>query len=193
MSRVPAAVAVAIVTFALAACDGGDDSSRPPATPTIASATEAPAPTPIPPSPTPALGAATLTVLPAPEGVTTGQTFRLTLRIAGVTDLGAYQLTPVFDASVLELLGVSDTGFLGSTGRVATCANDGAQPPAVPTSFCVTTGATPPGPSGDGNLALIEFRALAPGTTEVTVRATVTTPDGRDIPLTIVPATVTVQ
>jgi hypothetical protein len=181
-----------IATLAFTACHSGVDNTRPPATPTVASSTEVPAPTPIPPSPTPAIGAATLTVLPAPTGITAGQTFRLTLRIGGVTDLGAYQVTPVFDASVLELISVSDTGFLGSTGRVATCANDGAQPTAVPTSFCVTTGASP-GPSGDGNLALIEFRALAPGTAEVTVRATVTTPDGRDIPLTIVPATVTVQ
>ena len=115
----------------------------------------------------------------------------VTVRIAGATNLAAFQFTPVFDEAVLELVDITDAGFAGSTGRVPTCSRSRME---RTTYFCVSGGAQPPGPSGDGDLAVLEFRALAPGQTEVTLdRISATMPDATDIPVTSEPITITVQ
>ena len=54
-------------------------------------------------------------------------------------------------------------------------------------------GTEPAGPSGDGNLALLEFRALAAGETQIALeRAIATMPDARDLPVVIEPVTAVV-
>src|SRR5512143_1836070 len=87
--------------------------------------------------------------------------------MSNAQDLGAYDLQldyglddlGSFEPSVLEFAGVSDGGFLGSSGRIATCL-----PPLVTLMSvrigCVTSGPTPPGPSGSGPLATVRFRVL---------------------------------
>ena len=129
---------------------------------------------------------------PVPAAPVAGQTFTITVRIVGAANLGAYQFSPAYDSAVLELLSVQDGGFLASTGRAPTCSTEGV-PGGQSTFYCVTLGAQPSGPSGDGALALLRFRALTPGVTDVTLdRATASMPDARDLPVTVEPVTVSV-
>ncbi len=66
-------------------------------------------------------------------------------------------------------------------------------PPEPVTQFCVTIGAESAGPSGDANLALLQFRALAAGDTQIALeRVIATMPDARDLPVVIERVTVVV-
>jgi hypothetical protein len=128
-----------------------------------------------------------------PTDVVAGSQFTATVRIDGVTDLGAYQLRPGFDETALRLISVQDGGFLGSTGRIPACQTS-APEGGVPTYFCVTAGTQPPGPSGSGVLASITLQALGAGTYDLTLGdVQVTTPNGTEAPVTVTPATVTVR
>jgi hypothetical protein len=179
--------------LAVAACSDDDGDPVPTntivtdATSTPVASTPAPEPTP-PPQPT----SATLTV-EIPADVVAGGQFTATVRIDGVTDLGAYQLRPQFDDAGLQLISVQDGGFLASTGRIPACQTS-APEGGVPTYFCVTAGTQPPGPSGAGVLATITVQALVAGTYDLTLAdVQVTTPNGTEAPVTVAPATVTVR
>lgn len=171
--------------------DGSGDITQSTTTPPAAAAaaspgapTEAPLLTPI--------SLATI-VIDQPPPVPAGDIFALRVRITGATDLGAYQITPAYNRDALVLTEIRDADFLGSTGRTPTCSKDGIAPARV-TLFCVTVGGEPPGPSGDGNLAILEFRATGQGSTDVGFeRITITTPDGTEVPLDAQGTTVTVQ
>lgn len=120
-----------------------------------------------------------------PAAPIAGQTFTITVRIEGAVNLGAYQFSPAYDGGLLELVSMQDGGFLGTTGRAPRCSTEGV-PGGQSTFYCVTPGAEPAGPSGDGALALLQFRALAAGATEVTLeRASATMPDARDLPVVV--------
>jgi hypothetical protein len=130
-------------------------------------------------------------IMSTPPPATTGAAVSVTVRIVGATNLAAYQFTPVFDAAVLELVNVADAGFAGSSGRMPSCSLSRTE---APTFFCVSGGGQPAGPSGDGDLAVLEFRALTPGSSEISLeRLEASMPDATDIPLTAEPITVTVQ
>ncbi len=181
-------------SVALAACSGGggnDATPAPPAAPSVA-ATQPPS-TPVTPTPTIAPRDVTMRLdAPVPAAPAAGQTFTISVRVFGAANLGAYQFSPAYDSAILELVSVQDGGFLGSTGRSPTCSTEGV-PGGQSTFYCVTLGAQPAGPSGDGALAVLEFRALAPGTTDVTLeQTTATMPDAVDLPVTVEAVTVTV-
>ena len=119
--------------------------------------------------------------------------FALRVRLTGATNLGAYQLTPSYDRDALVLTDVRDADFLSSTGRTPSCSKDGLAPAPV-TFYCVTLGGSPPGPSGDGNLAILEFRATGAGSSGVGFeRITITTPDGTEVPIAAQGTTVSAQ
>jgi hypothetical protein len=170
-------------------CSDDDDglaqsTATPPASGSPGAPSERPVPTPISP--------ATI-IIDQPPPVPNGDVFALRVRITGATNLGAYQLTPSYDRDALVLTDIRDADFLSSTGRTPTCNKDGIAPARV-TLFCVTVGSTPPGPSGDGNLTILEFRAQRSGSTDVDFeRITITTPDGTEVPISAQGTTVTVQ
>src|SRR5262245_27416278 len=156
----------------------------PPAATPPGATTERPVPSPI--------SLATI-IIDQPPPVPNGDVFALRVRITGATNLGAYQLTPSYDRDALVLTDIRDADFLGSTGRTPTCSKDGITPARV-TLFCLTVGAPPPVPPGDGNLAILEFRSTRPGSTDVGFeRITITTPDGTEVPLTAQGTTIAVQ
>jgi hypothetical protein len=167
--------------------DGGDvaqSTSTPPPGATVGAPTDPPDSDPISP--------ATI-IIDEPPPVPSGDIFALRVRIEGATNVGAYQLTPSYNRDALVLTDIRDADFLGSTGRTPTCSKDGIAPARV-TLFCVTLGATPPGASGDGNLAILEFRATRAGSTDVRFeRITLTTPDGTEVPIDARGTSVTVQ
>jgi hypothetical protein len=185
---------ILVMAAAVAGCSGGGGGDASPAPAVTASAVATTAPTSAaPPTPTVAPRGVTMRLeapVPAP-GV--GGTFTVGVRILGAANLGAYQFSPAYDSAVLELVSVQDGGFLASTGRPPTCSTDGV-PGGQSTFYCVTLGTQPAGPSGDGALAVLEFRALAAGETNVTLDgATATMPDARDLPVSVEGTTVTVQ
>jgi hypothetical protein len=177
----------ALLLAGLAAFGCGDDDDTGVATQTAPASAESP--TRVVPTP---ISLATI-IIDDPPAVANGDVFALRVRIAGATNLGAYQLTPQYDRDALVLLDVRDGGFIGSTGRTPTCSKEGAAPAPV-TLFCVTAGSEPAGPSGDGNLAVLEFRAQRSGASDVGFeRITITTPDGTEVPIAAQGAAVTVQ
>lgn len=195
VTRMPRTL-IALVAGALflAACndDGGGAAKTPVPSPLVSPSTSAVASTPVatltPPSP----AAVTLTVEAPPEAVA-GSQFTATVRIEGASNLGAYQLTPAFDAAGLRLISVQDGGFLASTGRQPSC-QTAAAPPGGTTLYCVTAGSQPPGPGGPGTLATITLQTLAMGTFEVSVDdVLVLTPDGTEAAVTVAGTTVTVR
>jgi len=178
-----------VLTALLAACNGDDGSDRtpsPPAAPTEAAA-------PVTPSPTVAPREAMMRLQePTPTRPIAGQMFTIPVLILDAANLAAYQFSPVYDSAIMELVSTQNGGFLASTGRSPTCSTE-ARPGARVTFYCVTLGAEPAGPSGDGTLAVLQFRALTPGTTSMTLEgATASMPDARDLPVTVEPITVTV-
>jgi hypothetical protein len=181
--------------LAIAGCSDGDD-ALPTNTATSSFTPEATSTAPSTPGPEPTAAprptSATLTIEIPGEGFA-GSQFTATVRIDGVTDLGAYQLRPVFDESALRLISVQDGGFLGSSGRFPSCqlsATEGG----VSTFFCVTAGTQPPGPSGAGVLATITLQALTAGTYELSLAdVQLTTPNGTESPVAVAGATVTVR
>lgn len=184
------------LSVALLAC--GDDGGG--TTPTAPAATATAAEPETPEAPTPAATAtpvrpptATTLTLVAPPEAAAGSQVTVAVRIDGVTNLGAYQFTPVIDDQGLRVISIQDGGFLSSTGRSPTCQPATTEQGAA-TYYCVTVGSQPAGPNGTGTLATITLQMLAAGAFEVSLGdVLVTTPDGTEAPVTAVGATITVR
>jgi hypothetical protein len=85
--------------------------------------------------------------------------------VTDVNNLGGFQFRLNFDPVVISFSSIDIGDFLGSTGRQVECV-----PPDVTSSSvtiaCTTLGAAPPpGPDGSGVLAVVNFSAVANGTT----------------------------
>jgi hypothetical protein len=131
-------------------------------------------------------------VKPPSLNVSAGDGFSADIVADDVSNLGAYGLTLAFDPSVIAYNSVSNGPFLGSSGRTVNCLTPTVLPGNV-TYSCVTTGATPPGPSGAGILATVSFTALAEGTTTLSLQGTMLADIvGTEIPNTPHAGTVTV-
>jgi hypothetical protein len=97
------------------------------------------------------LAPATLLVPP-----TAGTPFTIDVVIEGVSDLGAFEFEIEFDRDFVKVASIRAGPFLGSTGRTIACAR-------LTVSFsveklgCNTEGSEPPGPSGMGVVAHIDF------------------------------------
>ena len=167
---IPAVVQDGVVTVLAPTptpCPGG---ICPTATPTLT-------PTPvITPTPYPDLclagSGADVCVKPSSLNVSAGDEFSVDVVADDVSNLGGYGLTLVFDPSVVAYNSVSNGPFLQSSGRNVICFPPTEAPGSVAYA-CVTTGPTPPGPSGAGILATVSFTALAEGTTNLSFRDTV--------------------
>jgi hypothetical protein len=117
--------------------------------------------------------------------------------VQNADEIGAFEFKIYFDIEALEYLSYSAGPFLGSTGRPISCI------PILSENTlrlgCTSTGISPPGPSGDGVLASLYFRARHAGTTCISMLLVETaTVLGHPLPtigeggcLTIVPFTPT--
>ncbi len=134
----------------------------------IARASSSPGLAQIPPTCAPDAGT-TVCVLPPSQITTAGTDFSVDVVIDDVTNLGAYQVTVLFDPAVVSFVGATYGPFLGSTGRVPNCFSPSLSTGGVKLA-CVTTpppGQGPPGPdgpNGSGVLVTATFAALAAGT-----------------------------
>lgn len=126
-----------------------------------------------------------VTLLPASQNVQVGQTFTIDVEAQDVVNLGAYEFTITFDPSLLQLVSVANTDFLGSTGREVACQGP-LEPPYVQADEvrfgCASSALEPPGPVGAGTLAKVTFRASAAGLTSLGFRLmTLTDPAVEDL------------
>lgn len=132
-----------------------------PATPTgTPSATPTVGPTPTPgPKLCGSPGTTTVCVLPVSQAVPSGSQLTAQVAIDNVADLGAFQLDILFNGALLSPVAISVGSFPGSTGRTLVCQSS-LGPDRVGLT-CVTLGAAPPGPSGNGIIAQVTLAANA--------------------------------
>ncbi|HXF51791.1 MAG TPA: hypothetical protein VNM43_08935 [Dehalococcoidia bacterium] len=146
-------------------CSGPCPTDTPTSTPTN---TPTPGPTN---TPTPVVPV-TVRVLPATQTVLETSTFSVDIEVAGVENLGAFEVGLSYDESVLSFVSAAPGPFLGSTGRTVSCPAFFAGPGFVRFG-CATLGASPPGPNGQGIVANFRFAADVPGTSPVTIASAV--------------------
>jgi hypothetical protein len=119
-----------------------------------------------------------LSISPPSQNVNAGtEEINLEVKVNNVTNLGAYEFTLVFDASVLEFLGAGDYGFLASTGRTQTCFGYGQSAATINqyavlhagcgTNGLIDNGQGKTGPNGAGTLAQLVFKAKGLGTSNL--------------------------
>lgn len=123
-------------------------------------------PTPVPTNtPTPVVPV-TLRIVPASQTVFETSGFSVDVEVAGVANLGGFEVGLSYDESVLSFVNVAVGPFLGSSGRTVSC-------PAFFTGVgsvrfgCATLGVSPPGPAGTGILATFQFSADIPGVSPI--------------------------
>lgn len=112
---------------------------------------------------------ATLSMSGAPASVAAGgPAFSVSISVAGVTNLAAYEWQLAFDPNVVAFESATDGSFLGSTGRAVSCA----LPPAADLEpgnvlfGCETTGSAS-GPNGSGLLSSARFQVVAGGAPDI--------------------------
>lgn len=129
-------------------------------------------------------------ILPADQEVTAGDDVSLDIYVENVPDLGGYSFVIGWDPSVLGFTGVTNTAFLGSTGRTVTCL-----PPVLlvdSVSFSCTTVGVAPGPSGSDVIATLAFSSVGAGDSPVAFSAASAT-DSLALPLNPATADATVH
>jgi hypothetical protein len=180
---------VVVPTATPTACPGVCDTATPSSTPT-ATATA----TPVPPTVScPDAFVSGVCVFPETQTRSVNEVFSVFVTAVGVSGVGAFQFTLNFDGSIVEAVDVGTGGFLGSTGRLVSCAA-----PVITASAaslaCVTLGPAPPGgASGTGILAEVVLRGLTSGLTALTLSDVVLLePTGVAIPIALAPGVVTV-
>ena len=107
--------------------------------------------------------------------------FPVEVVVEDVTNLGAFEFSLLYDASLLRFVEVSEGPFLGSSGRVVECLEPRLSAGSV-RFVCVTLGREPAGPDGSGTLASITLEPTKPGTSPLRFQLlTLTQPDAQRI------------
>ncbi|HET6615030.1 MAG TPA: cohesin domain-containing protein, partial [Dehalococcoidia bacterium] len=126
-------------------------------------------------SPRPALAAGTGEISIEPSAITVAQsdTVILNIEATNVTNLGSFEFTLQYDPSLLSFMAFAEGPFLSSTGRATFCASppidpQNPPPPGQITFGCNSSGTSPPGATGSGTLAFVQFLAIAEGTSPIT-------------------------
>ena len=91
---------------------------------------------------------------------------------ANLENIAAYDVKIEYDASVLEFVEFTNSEFLASTGRSASCppAHLETDPTTTVQAGCGTLGLEPPGPSGDAVLGTFKFKAIGEGKSDLVFR-----------------------
>jgi len=116
---------------------------------------------------------ATVRINPASQSVAVGQNAAIDVQVESITDpdgLGSYGFALDFDPEQLDFVSVTNSAFLGSTGRTVLCLpptfdrdGDGNPDPGYVRYACVsqaTQSPPEPGPTGNGTLATVVFETL---------------------------------
>jgi hypothetical protein len=105
-----------------------------------------------------------VSIEPETSSVYNGDVFTVDLMVEGVEDLAGYEFSVAFDSDIVEVDGVVDGGFLGSTGRDPVPFPPDIDNEAGLLTFAAATMGTGPGPDGEGKLAVITLEAAGLGT-----------------------------
>ncbi len=121
--------------------------------------------------------------------------FNVEVRVDDASNLGAYQFKLAFNPALMEVVGVTDGGFLGSTGRTLIPAAPIIDNAAGTISVGAASSGAMDGPSGDGKLAVIQFRGKTlAGTSSLTLSNVILTDiDGFVQPNTVVSNSIAVK
>jgi hypothetical protein len=122
--------------------------------------------------------AATLSLAEAPDRVASGDTFTVLVRIRNGADVGGFETTLGFDASVLQVEDAVLDTYLGASGRTTYALT----PIEEAAGLLVVGGYTigdQAGAAGEGTLARVTFRATASGAVDITLQdSLLAAPDG---------------
>ena len=149
--------------------------------------TPAPQPSAGPPSPV------ALTFDPATLKPAQGSTFVVNLNLSGAQDVSTIPLQIVYNPKVMELVNISNGGFLSQDGQpVALVHRDDAGSGTIQVSATRPPGT--PGVGGSGSVFTLTFLAKAPGTSALTIsRPALKTSNSQAIPANPSTAIVTVK
>ena len=172
---------------------GTPPATPPPATPPVTTGEGTPPPaaassTATPPVPTPQVSVTT----PGPTFTVGGGPYTVPIAIANASRLSLMSVTLTFNPAVVKVRSVQEGPFFRQ-GGVAQAFNQQIDANAGRVDISVTRAGDQTGASGTGLLAALVFDAVAPGTATFTLTGVSAQPDGRSVPVTFIPATVTVR
>jgi hypothetical protein len=125
-------------------------------------------------------------VLPEDDVNESDDAFTVRLDAEDIESLGAFEFRLSYNPEILEYVSVNRGDFISSTEREVVCQDPEVEAAAV-TLRCVSLGENPPGASGNGTLALIEFRPLKAGTSQLTLDdVQLLRPEGNPFPTDVV-------
>jgi Cohesin domain len=116
---------------------------------------------------------AILSIEPPSQVVQSGRSFSLGVLISNVADLYAFQFDLTFDPLILSATGVTEGPFLPSGGTTAFIAGSIENIRGTISSTADSLIGLLPGVSGTGALAIVDFDALALGTSSITLSSVV--------------------
>lgn len=116
-----------------------------------------------------ALPAATISVSPFSTSVVAGRNFDVRVVVDSISDLYAYQFDIAFDPSIVRATGVSAGALLGNAGATLFVPGDIDNTVGIIAAIANSLQGSLGGVTGTGELAIIEFEALKPGTTQLTL------------------------
>jgi hypothetical protein len=154
--------------------------------------------TPLPTTPAPAQPAAPepaaqiVISTPGPELRVGGGPYTVPISITGASRLSLVSLSVTFNGAALRVRSVQEGPFLRQGGVSVSFANN-VDPAGGRVDLSLTRSNDVTGASGTGLLAMLIVDAVAAGTSPLTVSGVATTPDGRSVPLTFAPASVTIK
>ncbi len=154
-----------------------------------------------PPASTSAANAAPTTTASAPQvSVTTpgpefrvgGGPYTVPIAISNASRLSLMSVTLTYNPALVRVRSVQEGPFFRQ-GGVAQTFNHQIDATAGRVDISVTRTGDQTGASGTGLLAALVFDAVAPGTASFSIAGVSAQPDGRTVPVTFIPATVTVR
>ena len=112
---------------------------------------------------------AELSISPVEQSIAPGSVFSIDVDISGVADLYGYQFDVLFNPALIEALSSTEGSFLNKGGSTfyipGTNDNTGGSVGATADTLVTAV----PGVTGTGNLAVLNFEALASGVSSVTI------------------------
>jgi type II secretory pathway component GspD/PulD (secretin) len=164
------------------------------AQPQIPGAAEPARPTPAPAArvPAPPQPAQIVVTSPTPDVRVAGGPYTIPISVAGASRLSTISLTVSFNPQALRVRTIQEGSFMRQGGLNATFTQE-VDASIGRINITIARASDSVGASGTGLLAVVLFDAIAPGSSTFTPNGVATSPEGTAVPLTFVPATVTVR
>ena len=121
-----------------------------------------------------------------------GGPYTVPIAISNASRLSLMSVSLTYNPSLVRVRSVQEGPFFRQ-GGVTPSFNQQVDGNAGRVDISVTRGGDPTGASGTGLLAALVFDAVAPGTATFTLTGVSSQADGRTVPVTFIPATVTVR